>query len=202
MPIIGKHHVHPYSKPGLSRTVAGEPQGEDAATVLLINTYRTPVSGVFRRKDFWFRGLWRKPGQRFAVCGGDPAWRQWRWAGKMDRGRLPLATRLLAWVRNAFTLVTCRRKWSVPDARRLRVVVRELVPVPPHRPHPHGAERGNHRDIHADPHGPIPRFTQWENCVSLPGVPEGAEILRVWLSGNESARSFCPTSLSSLPKAS
>src|SRR6516225_6859627 len=31
---------------------------------------------------------------------------------------------------------------------------------------------------------------------------EGAEILRVWLSGNESARSFCPTSLSSLPKAS
>ena len=31
---------------------------------------------------------------------------------------------------------------------------------------------------------------------------EGAEILQVWLSGNESARSFCPTSLSSLPKAS
>src|SRR5262249_56589665 len=58
---------------GLSRSVAGEPQGEDEATVLLINTYRTPVSGVFRRKDFWFRGLWRKPGQRFAVCGGDPA---------------------------------------------------------------------------------------------------------------------------------
>ena len=33
-------------------------------------------------------------------------------------------------------------------------------------------------------------------------LQEGAEILRVWLSGNESARSFCPTSLSSLPKAS
>ena len=32
--------------------------------------------------------------------------------------------------------------------------------------------------------------------------PEGAEILRLWLSGNESARSFCPTGLSSLPKAS
>jgi hypothetical protein len=30
---------------------------------------------------------------------------------------------------------------------------------------------------------------------------EGAEILRMWLSGNESARSFCPTS-PSLPKAS
>jgi hypothetical protein len=33
----------------------------------LNNIYRTPVSGVFR-------GLWRKPGQRFAVCGGNPAW--------------------------------------------------------------------------------------------------------------------------------
>jgi hypothetical protein len=33
---------------------------------LLNNIYRTPVSGVFR-------GLWRKPGQRFAVCGGNPA---------------------------------------------------------------------------------------------------------------------------------
>jgi hypothetical protein len=31
---------------------------------------------------------------------------------------------------------------------------------------------------------------------------EGAETLRVWLSGNESTRSFCLTSLSSLPKAS
>jgi len=38
----------------------------------------------------------------------------------------------------------------------------------------HGAERGNHRDTHDDPHGPIPRFTQWENCVSLPGVPGGS----------------------------
>jgi hypothetical protein len=31
---------------------------------------------------------------------------------------------------------------------------------------------------------------------------KGAEILRVWLSGNESTRSFCLTSLSSLPKTS
>jgi len=61
-----------------------------------------------------------------------------------------------------------------PDAGRLRVVVRQLVPVLRHRQHPHGAERGNHRDIHDDPHGPIPRFTQWENCVSLPGVPGGS----------------------------
>jgi hypothetical protein len=43
------------------------------ATLLLINIYRTPVSGVFRPNAFWFRGLWRKPGQRFAVCGKNPA---------------------------------------------------------------------------------------------------------------------------------
>jgi hypothetical protein len=36
--------------------------------------------------------------------------------------------------------------------------VRQLVPVLRHRQHPHGAERGNHRDIHDDPHGPIPRY--------------------------------------------
>jgi hypothetical protein len=39
----------------------------------LINIYRTPVSGVFRRNAFWFRGLRRKPGQHFAVCGRNPA---------------------------------------------------------------------------------------------------------------------------------
>ena len=48
----------------------------------------------------------------------------------------------------------------VSDAGRLRVVVRQLVRVLRHRQHPHGAERGNHRDIHDDPHGPIPGFTQ------------------------------------------
>ena len=47
---------------------------------------------------------------------------------------------------------------SPPDVGRLRVVVLQLVPVLRHRQHPHGAERGNHRDIHDDPHGPIPRF--------------------------------------------
>jgi hypothetical protein len=35
--------------------------------------YRTPVSGVFRPQSFWFRGLWQKPGQRFPLCGGNPA---------------------------------------------------------------------------------------------------------------------------------
>ena len=48
---------------------------------------------------------------------------------------------------------------SPPDVGRLRVVVRQLVPVLRHRQHPYGAERGNHRDIHDAPHGPIPRLT-------------------------------------------
>src|SRR5262249_37613439 len=87
---------------------------------------------------------------------------------------------------------------SPPDAGRLHVVVRQLVPVLRHRQHPHGAERGNHRDIHDDPHGPIPRFTRGRIASPCQEFREGAEILRVWLSGNESARSFCPTSLSSL----
>jgi len=90
---------------------------------------------------------------------------------------------------------------SPPDAGRLRVVVRQLVPVLRHRQHPHGAERGNHRDIHDDPHGPIPRFTQWENCVSLPGVP-GRSGNPVGVAFRQRKRAFvCPTSLSSLPKA-
>jgi hypothetical protein len=33
--------------------------------------YPTPVSELFRCKAFWFRGLGRKLGQRFAVCGGN-----------------------------------------------------------------------------------------------------------------------------------
>jgi len=48
------------------------------------------------------------------------------------------------------------RATSAPRFGRLRVVVRQLVSVLRHRQHPHGAERGNHRDIHDDPHGPIP----------------------------------------------
>src|SRR5262249_11397520 len=46
---------------------------ERAVLNLLIKTYRTPVSGVFRPQSFWFRGLWQKPGQRFLLCGGNPA---------------------------------------------------------------------------------------------------------------------------------
>src|SRR6516165_3655019 len=46
---------------------------QKTATVLLNNIYRTPVSGVFR-------GLWRKPGQRFAVCGGNPTIQIKLWA--------------------------------------------------------------------------------------------------------------------------
>src|SRR5215831_13837312 len=67
MPIIGKHHVHPYSNAVFSIAIIGGTYCWDAdhayhfrerATVLLINIYRTPVSGVLRRKD-----------SGFAVCG-------------------------------------------------------------------------------------------------------------------------------------
>ena|SRR5215467_5949282 len=44
------------------RRVAGNAQGEDEAAVLLIDMYRTPVSGVLRRKE-----------SGFAVCGENPA---------------------------------------------------------------------------------------------------------------------------------
>src|SRR5262249_17015569 len=74
MPIIGKHHVHPYSNAWALKDGCGDSQGEDEATVLLINNL---PHACFRRispQRFWFRGLWRKPGQRFAVCGGNPAW--------------------------------------------------------------------------------------------------------------------------------
>src|SRR5262249_30931018 len=39
----------------------------------LVNIYRKPVSGLFRHNAFWFRGLWRKPGQHFALRGRNPA---------------------------------------------------------------------------------------------------------------------------------
>src|SRR5262245_65971833 len=56
---IRKHHIHPCASSFLN---------------LLIKMYRTSVSGVFRPQSFWFRRLWQKSGQRFAVCGGNPAW--------------------------------------------------------------------------------------------------------------------------------
>jgi hypothetical protein len=42
-------------------------------TGLPTNVYPTPVSEQFRARAFWFRGLWQKRGQHFAVCGGNPA---------------------------------------------------------------------------------------------------------------------------------
>jgi hypothetical protein len=37
------------------------------------SVYPSPVSTLFRWKAFWLRGLGRKPGQRFAVYGGNSA---------------------------------------------------------------------------------------------------------------------------------
>jgi hypothetical protein len=53
---MGKHNVHPFRTPFCSSITL------TASENLLINIYRTPVSGVFRRKD-----------SGFAVCGGKPA---------------------------------------------------------------------------------------------------------------------------------
>jgi hypothetical protein len=66
MPIIGRHHVHPYSNAVLFHDHRRDLHWDadhtyhfrERATVLLINIYRTPVSGVLRRKD-----------SGFAVCG-------------------------------------------------------------------------------------------------------------------------------------
>jgi hypothetical protein len=67
MPIIGRHHVHPYSnavrfhndhRRDLHWDADHAYHFRERATVLLINIYRTPVSGVLRRKD-----------SGFAVCG-------------------------------------------------------------------------------------------------------------------------------------
>src|SRR5262245_56756187 len=47
-----------FERLGSQGRLRGSLRGEDEATVLLINTYRTPVSGILRRKD-----------SGFAVCG-------------------------------------------------------------------------------------------------------------------------------------
>jgi len=73
---------------------------------------------------------------------------------------------------------------SPPDVGRLRLVVRQLVPVLRHRQHPHSAERGNHRDIHDDPHGLIPCSHSGRIASPCQSSGREREILRVWLSGN------------------
>src|SRR5215467_3094062 len=87
MPIIGKHHVHPYRTPFFSIAIIGGTSRWDANHALpLPRTGNRLVDqhlphACFRPTSpqrFWFRGLWRKPGQRFALCGGNPAWQQSR----------------------------------------------------------------------------------------------------------------------------
>ena len=80
---------------------------------------------------------------------------------------------------------------SPHDIGRLRVLLRQLLPVLRHRHHPHGAERGNHRDIHDDPHGPILGSHKERIAAPCQELQEGSEILRLWLSGNETAAGSC-----------
>jgi hypothetical protein len=82
MPIIGKHHVYPYSNSNAVLSMAINLQLGRRSRLPLPRTgnrlvYQHVPHACFRRTSpqrFWFRGLWRKPGQRFAVCGGNPAW--------------------------------------------------------------------------------------------------------------------------------
>src|SRR5215831_4934207 len=80
MPIIGKHHVHPYRTPFFSIAVIGGTSRWDAnhAVPLPRPAFRTTArlfQAYFAAKILvsWFVG---KPGQRFAVCGGNPAFKQ------------------------------------------------------------------------------------------------------------------------------
>ena len=78
MPIIEKHHVHPYSTPFFSIAVIGRTSRRDAnhALVLprtgnrLVDQHLPHV--CFRRTSpqrFWFRGLWRESGIQVGCCG-------------------------------------------------------------------------------------------------------------------------------------
>jgi hypothetical protein len=60
MPIIAKHHVHPYANAFDNRLVHQ-------------HLPHARFRGISPQR-FWFRGLRRKSGQRFAICGGNPAW--------------------------------------------------------------------------------------------------------------------------------
>src|SRR6516165_1600463 len=84
MPIIRKHHVHPYSNAILFHSDDRRARWDADHALPLPRTGNRLVDqhlphACFRRTSpqrFWFRGLWRKPGQRFAVCGGNPAFKQ------------------------------------------------------------------------------------------------------------------------------
>ena len=86
------------------------------ATVLLI-MYRTSVSGEFRRDGFWFRGLWRKPGQRFAVCGRNPA--------STDIGGIFCTLVRNQWIEGR--TVTIEYRWAEGRSERAAEIAAEFV---------------------------------------------------------------------------
>jgi hypothetical protein len=63
----------PLGEAGLSRTVARGSGGQKKQPPYLKRTYRAAVSGVFRPSTFLFRHLRQDGGQRFAICGSNPA---------------------------------------------------------------------------------------------------------------------------------
>jgi hypothetical protein len=64
----------PLGEAGLSNSVGGRGfLGGERGDRLWTNIYWSPVSSVFRSRRIWFRGLRQNLGQRFAVCGSNPA---------------------------------------------------------------------------------------------------------------------------------
>ena len=88
---MGKHHVHPYSNAVLFRSDHRRDlwDADHALPLPRAGTSCCLPHACFRRTSpqrFRFRGLWRKPGQRFAVCGENPAWRSLRAGSHLYRG--------------------------------------------------------------------------------------------------------------------
>src|SRR5262249_43170519 len=122
--------------------------------------------------------------------------------GEQPCGKCSLQTRRrsstyrLPCVRELISITRVRTRFdarSPPDAGRLRVVVRQLVPVLRRRQHPMALSEAiiaTHMTIHM---ARSPGSHSGRIASPCQEFREGAEILWVWLSGNESARSFCPT---------
>src|SRR5215510_4139798 len=116
MPIIGKHHVHPYSNAWALKDGCGGASGGRLGNRLVnqhlphacfrrISPQRFLVSRFVAKTRPASRSLWRESGMA-AVASAE---RKWTEAG------IPLTTRSLGWVVSASILVTCCRKWSAQN---------------------------------------------------------------------------------------
>jgi hypothetical protein len=150
MPIIGKHNVHPYSnavlfhsdhrrdlQPGRRARLPVSRTGNRLVDQHLLHA-------CFRRTSperFWFRGLWRKPGQRFAVCGRNPAWQIPRAEHDENHGRFGRPggarkdVRMYVWIVDKdkgdyFQLARCLMAWVAADASSISLLASIAVSLP------------------------------------------------------------------------